>query len=69
MVRYICRQCGRTLGRFSGDWREPRLGLTRLSPEDQDEVMELNEAGDVVWVKILCEDCLPVPWDDDLWYN
>jgi len=69
MVRYLCRHCGRQMGQYPGDWRDPVLGLTELRPEEQDEFVQLDDRGQDATVKILCDHCLPVPWDDNLWYN
>lgn len=69
MVRYVCRHCGRRMGEFRGDWRDPGLGLTRLAENEQEEFLEFDDTGDHATVKILCDHCLPVPWDENLWYN
>lgn len=68
MVRYVCRHCHRWIGEFDGEWTDPQLGLAQLSSEDQDAMIDFGSDG-TVWVKLLCDYCLPVPWMDDLWYN
>jgi hypothetical protein len=69
MVRYECRRCGRRLGVYNGAWTDPELGLTGLSTADQAQLLEWDDRGAVVTVKVLCDHCLPLPWDDNLWYN
>lgn len=69
MVRYVCRRCGRHIGQYEGDWTDPALGLHDLSPADQEQLLEWNDPGDQTTVKILCERCLPIPWEERLWYN
>ncbi|PSR21577.1 MAG: DUF2757 domain-containing protein [Sulfobacillus acidophilus] len=69
MVRYVCRQCERLIGAYHGDWRDPALGLTDLEADEGEEVLQFNDTGEIVTVKLLCENCLPVPWDMNLWYN
>jgi hypothetical protein len=69
MVRYVCRQCERPMGEYHGDWRDPALGLTNVDDDDGEELVEFNDTGEIVTVKLLCESCLPVPWDANLWYN
>ncbi len=69
MVRYVCRHCGRRMGEYHGDWREPALGLAGLNQDEQEEFLELDDTGHYAVVKILCDHCLPVPWDENLWYN
>lgn len=56
------------MGEYPGDWRDPALGLTGLNLKDQEEFLEWDDRGDAT-VKILCDHCLPVPWDENLWYN
>lgn len=57
------------MGEYPGHWRDPQLGLTRLDARDQEELITLNDTGTVATVEILCDQCLPVPGDQKLWYN
>jgi hypothetical protein len=57
------------MGEYHGDWRDPALGLTNVDDDDGEELVEFNDTGEIVTVKLLCESCLPVPWDANLWYN
>lgn len=68
MVIYLCRRCRQIIGRYEGNWDEPILGLSKLRPEWQKELMEGTNT-DWVQVNILCDDCLPIPFDEGLWYN
>lgn len=70
MVHYVCRRCGRWIGGYPGTWQDPWLGLATLSEAERAEIVEVATSGrgDAV-VKILCEDCLPMPMSDGLWYN
>lgn len=69
VVRYVCRHCHRQIGQYDGSWADPLLGLQDLSAIEQQELLEVRPPDHTVWVKILCERCLPVPWMDELWYN
>ncbi|PSR37664.1 MAG: DUF2757 domain-containing protein [Sulfobacillus thermosulfidooxidans] len=68
MVVYRCRRCGRRIGEYPGAWDDPLLGLVQLSAEDQ-RAFVASVSADVTEVRILCEHCLPVPYDEGLWYN
>lgn len=68
MVQYICRQCGWRIGQYIGPWDTPKLGLTSLTPEDQNEMLLHHDQGHTT-VRVLCDNCLPIPWEDTLWYN
>ncbi len=68
MVVYRCRRCGRLIGEYAGAWDDPLLGLAQLPAEDQDALITRVAPGQTQ-VSILCEHCLPVPYDEGLWYN
>ncbi len=68
MVIYQCRRCQRIIGEYPGPWDDPLLGLVQLSQEDQQAMLEPLSSG-ALRVSILCEHCLPVPYDSTLWYN
>lgn len=69
MIRYICRHCGRRVGQLDEDLARTELGLSLLTPEEQQDLLETADQEDTLYVKILCEHCLPIPWPDGLWYN
>ncbi|SDJ17107.1 anti-sigma-F factor Fin [Natribacillus halophilus] len=54
---YHCRQCGTEMGIISASGKSYRdLGFGLLSQQDQEEMMNVDQAGHV-HVDILCESC------------
>jgi hypothetical protein len=70
MVTYWCRRCGALVGRYAGDWDEPRLGLWSLTPQERAHIIVSDLPPARTEVRVLCEDCLPRPPDGEegLWH-
>ncbi|PSR28808.1 MAG: DUF2757 domain-containing protein [Sulfobacillus thermosulfidooxidans] len=68
MVVYRCRHCHRIIGEYGGPWDDPLLGLSKLTPSEQRDMLQ-DIGPDRVQVNVLCEGCLPIPYDEGLWYN
>ncbi len=68
MVIYQCRNCRQVIGHYEGDWDDPFLGLSTLDSQWRKECIEVL-GKQVVRVMVQCDACLPVLWDEGLWYN
>jgi hypothetical protein len=56
-IHYDCRHCGTRLGTIEQSFGEAeRLGFTKLTDEERQEMLTYNENGDL-HIKSICEDC------------
>ena len=56
-IHYHCRHCGMKLGTIEQVSVEAdRLGFTKLTDEERQEIITYNENGDL-HIKSICEDC------------
>ncbi|WAA11362.1 anti-sigma-F factor Fin family protein [Fervidibacillus albus] len=57
VIHYICRYCGKHLGKLEGtSFQSEQLGFHKLTEEERSDMIEHDQNGNL-YVKTICEDC------------